>query len=254
MPFSCAAPGRFDGNARTSTPRTDYGKFLDIRCKVLHTVRQAEFLHAGCLLSSPFVTSDRIRPMNGFCWGILGIIEEEALAPREAPGNSCLIRALRFGHQLAYFKTIHAYPTIVASRASNRQSRAIPPSLLAIAPDSGAEVAKTMAQQFVAIDERRKSERFSMRIPVTLLNEERTVSAITKDLSAKGIFFYLPMADSALIKEDFDFIIDFPPELTLCTSLKVRCTGKVVRRENTTQLGTGVAAQIYRYAFLPTVE
>jgi hypothetical protein len=62
------------------------------------------------------------------------------------------------------------------------------------------------------------------------------------------------MAESALIKDDLDFIIDFPPELTLCTSLKVHCTGKVVRKENTAQLETGVAAQIYRYAFLPTAE
>jgi hypothetical protein len=169
-----------------------------------------------------------------------------------------LIQALQFGHQLAHFKTTHPYPIVAASQSLNKRSGKAEleqlPSRSIYCPDSEAEVTKTMAQQFATIDERRTSERFLMRIPVTLLNAERSVSAFTRDLSAKGIFFYLPLAESTLINEDLDFIIDFPPELTLCTSLKVRCTGKVVRKENTAQLETGVAAQIYRYAFLPTEE
>jgi hypothetical protein len=128
------------------------------------------------------------------------------------------------------------------------------PTRIMYAPDSVAEITITMAQQCAAIDERRASERFSMRIPVTLLDEERKVSAFTRDISARGIFFYCPLAESALIDQDLEFIIEFPPELTLCTSLRVHCTGKVVRKQNTEEYETGVAVRIYRYAFLSTAE
>ena len=113
-----------------------------------------------------------------------------------------------------------------------------------------------MSQQIGTIDERRTSERFSMRLPITLLNEGRDVSAVTRDISARGIFFYFSVAESALVHdgEDLDFIIEFPPELTLRPSLRVRCTGKVVRKQNTTQDETGVAAQIHTYTFLPVAE
>ena len=113
-----------------------------------------------------------------------------------------------------------------------------------------------MTQQIGTIDERRRSERFPIRLPVTLLNEGRDVSAVTSDISARGIFFYFPVAADALIREneDLDFIIEFPPELTLCSSLRVRCTGTVVRKQNTAQDETGVAAQIHRYTFLPAAE
>jgi hypothetical protein len=113
-----------------------------------------------------------------------------------------------------------------------------------------------MAKQFTEIDERRTSERFPMCIPVTLLNEGQNVSAVARDISARGIFFYLPLAKSALIdeSEDLEFIIEFPPELTMCTSLRVRCTGKVVRKQNMAQDETGVAAQIHEYAFLSVPE
>lgn len=122
------------------------------------------------------------------------------------------------------------------------------------ATGSKAEIAITMAQQSTRIDERRASERFPLRLPVTLLTEGQNVSAFTRDISARGIFFYFPLAESVLIDGDLEFIIEFPPELTQCTSLKVHCTGKVVRKQNTEQDETGMAAQISKYTFLPVTE
>lgn len=111
-----------------------------------------------------------------------------------------------------------------------------------------------MAQQSTIIDERRASERFPMRLPVTLLTEGQNVPAFTRDISARGIFFYFPLAESALVDEELEFIIEFPPELTLCTSVRVHCIGKVVRKQNTSQDETGVAAQISKYTFLPVTD
>ena len=110
-----------------------------------------------------------------------------------------------------------------------------------------------MNQRFTT-DERRQAQRFSMRIPVTLLSDDRQVPAFTKDVSARGIYFYVSFADSALINQDLDFIIEFPPEITLCASLRVRCKGKVLRKVSTAQYETGVAAEIYRYAFMNAAE
>ena len=108
-----------------------------------------------------------------------------------------------------------------------------------------------MAQQSAFITERRTSERFTMRLPVTLFNDEQNASAFTRDISDRGIFFYFPLAVSAFVDQELDFIVEFPPEVTLCTSLKVRCIGKVVRKQNTAQYETGVAVRICKYTFLP---
>jgi hypothetical protein len=115
----------------------------------------------------------------------------------------------------------------------------------------------SLAQRFATIDERRASERFPIRIPITLLSEGRNISAFTGNISAQGIFFYFPIAESAFINQDhqeLDFIIEFPSELTLCASMRVRCFGKAVRKQNTAQYETGVGAKICRYIFLPAVE
>ena len=116
------------------------------------------------------------------------------------------------------------------------------------------EFAITMAQQLTITEERRASERFPVRLPVIVLDEKRNTYAFTRDISAQGIFFYFPSAESALIGQDLNFIVEFPPELTLCGGLKVRCTGTVVRKQNTAQGEIGLAAQIHKYAFLPVAE
>jgi hypothetical protein len=108
-----------------------------------------------------------------------------------------------------------------------------------------------MATQIERPEERRATERFEQRIPIMLLAQGRRVSAFTRDLSARGVFFYVPASDNQIIGKELEFVVEFPPSITLCTSLRARCTGKVLRKQTTTAQETGVAAQIYRYDFLP---
>ena len=103
----------------------------------------------------------------------------------------------------------------------------------------------TIATRTTAIDERRTSRRTQVCIPVTLLDGERSIPAYTRDLSPQGVFVSVPSGDDTFLDQELHFIIEFPPEITLCTSLKARCTARIVRK-----LETGVAAQIYRYTFL----
>jgi hypothetical protein len=99
-------------------------------------------------------------------------------------------------------------------------------------------------------DERRAAERFQTRIPVTVLAGELSLPAFTKDLSARGVYFYVSSADSHLIEQDLDFIIEFPPAITRCNKLKARCTGKVLRKQITIGRGMGIAAEFCRYTFM----
>lgn len=112
----------------------------------------------------------------------------------------------------------------------------------------------TMAEQIAALDERRAAERFSMRLPVTLVTQEGNISAFTRDISARGVFFYFAFTESELVNQDVEFTIEFPPELTLCTSLKVHCAGKVLRKQNAAEYETGVAVRICDYTFVPVEE
>lgn len=100
--------------------------------------------------------------------------------------------------------------------------------------------------------DKRATRRFALRLPVSVsYNEdgEQEKSAQTRDVSARGICFYLdaPIADGAPI----EFTLTLPPEITLTESIRVRCKGKVVRVDNG---GPGakvaVAAVIDEYEFL----
>jgi hypothetical protein len=66
------------------------------------------------------------------------------------------------------------------------------------------------------------------------------------------VFFYLGLSDSALIDHEFEFLIEMPSEITLTTSCRIRCRGKLVRKEMTTKnlTGAGVAAEILDYSIL----
>lgn len=96
--------------------------------------------------------------------------------------------------------------------------------------------------------ERRSATRFQLKLPLTLRLSDREVPAFTSDVSARGVLFYTGadlISDSAL-----EFDITFPPEITLSTSLRVRCRGKVVRVIAPSPMGIGIAATIHNYEFL----
>ena len=96
--------------------------------------------------------------------------------------------------------------------------------------------------------ERRSATRFHLKLPLTLRVGENEIQAFTSDVSARGVLFY---TDSDVLGDpQLEFDITFPPEITLSTSLRVRCRGKIVRVVPPSPMGVGVAATIHNYEFL----
>ncbi len=98
--------------------------------------------------------------------------------------------------------------------------------------------------------EKRVARRFPLRVPVMVDHENAQQDAQLRDVSARGICFFLDsnVAQGAPI----GFTLTLPPEITLTESIRVQCKGRVVRVENKRTDGKlAVAAVIEEYAFLP---
>jgi hypothetical protein len=101
-------------------------------------------------------------------------------------------------------------------------------------------------------DEKRATRRFALRLPVSINHAGENMgplTALTRDVSARGICFYLdvPMATGSAI----EFTLTLPPEITLTESIRVRCKGKVVRVDGgLVDAKVPVAAVIDEYEFL----
>jgi hypothetical protein len=100
--------------------------------------------------------------------------------------------------------------------------------------------------------ERRNGQRFKISAPLTVIVGEHEIPAYTRDLSNRGVYFYLSLPDSTLIDRDFEFLIEMPSEITLTTSCQIRCRGKLIRKEVTSKnlTGAGIAAEILDYSIL----
>ena len=109
-----------------------------------------------------------------------------------------------------------------------------------------------MTEDLTTANERRGSQRFRISAPLTVIAGDHEISAYTRDLSNRGVYFYLSLADSALIDRDFEFLIEMPSEITLSSSCRIRCRGKLVRKEMTSRnlTGAGIAAEILDYSIL----
>ena len=108
-----------------------------------------------------------------------------------------------------------------------------------------------MTEQLGVPNERRESQRFKLSIPLTVMVEGREVSAYTRDMSNRGVFFYLAMLDGSLLDPDFEFVAELPPEITLSTPCHIRCHARALRTEKTSMEPlTGVAAEILDYSIL----
>jgi hypothetical protein len=100
--------------------------------------------------------------------------------------------------------------------------------------------------------EKRATRRFALRLPVSISHNgdsDPAMSAQTRDVSARGICFYLaaPIAPGSAI----EFTLTLPPEITLTESIRVCCKGKVVRVEpELANTKVPVAAVIDEYEFL----
>jgi hypothetical protein len=101
-------------------------------------------------------------------------------------------------------------------------------------------------------DNKRATRRFGLRLPVSVTYSEDGVqekSAQTRDVSARGICFYVDSAIAA--GAPIEFTLTLPPEITLTESIRVRCKGKVVRVDQGGPEGKlAVAAVIEEYEFL----
>ena len=101
-------------------------------------------------------------------------------------------------------------------------------------------------------DEKRATRRFALRLPVLVSPPGEGVASLTaqtRDVSARGICFYLdaPMSTGSAI----EFTLTLPPEITLTESIRVRCKGKVVRVDDElVDAKVPVAAIIDEYEFL----
>ena len=97
--------------------------------------------------------------------------------------------------------------------------------------------------------ERRAAQRFEFHLPVSVrvANAEGEVHGFTRDLSAKGAFFYTEtaLADGASV----ELTVTMPSEITLTESMRVRCQGKVTR-SLTVEGKFGAAIHIEKYEFL----
>ncbi|MBZ5701568.1 MAG: PilZ domain-containing protein [Acidobacteriia bacterium] len=100
--------------------------------------------------------------------------------------------------------------------------------------------------------ERRNSQRFQMRLPLTVRWTTGAAVAETstesRDVSSRGVYFYL----SKDVKEGsaVEIILTLPNEITMAGPVKVRCLGRVQRTEERAEGAVGVVAAIERYEFL----
>ena len=89
-----------------------------------------------------------------------------------------------------------------------------------------------------------------MQLPVQVDAQQpgEDVIAVTKDVSARGVYIYM---DSEIAPESaIEFTLTLPPEITMTQSIRVRCKGKVVRVDRDVPGKVGIAAMIDHYQFL----
>ena len=99
--------------------------------------------------------------------------------------------------------------------------------------------------------ERRGEQRFPLHLPVIvrlIQNGIEEESSFTRDVSARGAFFYLgsDLAEGTPL----ELILTLPAEITLTEDIRVRCKARVVRIDSINGGKTGVAAEIEQYDFV----
>lgn len=96
--------------------------------------------------------------------------------------------------------------------------------------------------------EKRSTRRFSLELPVTLVDSEHGITtAQTRDVSSRGVYIYLESEIAEGVP--LEFVMTLPTEITLSDPIRVRCAGRVLRVENDGDR-QGVAVSIERYDFM----
>ena len=100
------------------------------------------------------------------------------------------------------------------------------------------------------VDDRRKTQRFQIKAPLTISVGDREVAGFTRDLSNRGVFFYVSAGDAPVAGEELEFVVELPPEITLSSCCFIRCRGRAVRTENAQNDLVGMAVEILDYSIL----
>lgn len=107
-----------------------------------------------------------------------------------------------------------------------------------------------MKKSQAVVENRRETNRFAVNVPLTVRIGNSMVPGYTRDLSNRGVYFYLSLAQSNLLDLEFECTVELPPEITLSTCCRIRCRARVLRREKTPWDLSGIAAEILEYAIL----
>lgn len=99
-----------------------------------------------------------------------------------------------------------------------------------------------------AVNDQRERQRFGINAPLTVFAGTREISGFTRDLSNRGVYFFLDTNDATPLDGDFEFLVELPPEITLSTRCAIRCQGHVVRVDKMSRQMTGIAAEILNYS------
>src|SRR5208282_6548510 len=82
--------------------------------------------------------------------------------------------------------------------------------------------------------ERRAAQRFQIKLPITVRwttgNSIGEVSTESKDVSSRGVYFYLPK--EVKNGSPVEILLTLPHEITLAGPVRVRCLGRVARSED----------------------
>jgi hypothetical protein len=100
------------------------------------------------------------------------------------------------------------------------------------------------------VKEQRRSQRFQLALPLTLLQGSRTeVNKVgeTRNLSSTGVYFVV--GEAVELGSHLEFVVTLPDEISLTGPVRLLCKGKVTRVEQQEDL-VGVAATIERYEFV----
>jgi hypothetical protein len=111
-----------------------------------------------------------------------------------------------------------------------------------------------MSEAESTVKNRRGKERYRVHSPVTVVMGDRRVPAFTRDLSNRGAYFFVGVADTPDLSQEIEFVIELPPEITLSGWCKIRCQGRVLRVEPTSWNETGVAVEIVRHSMVDAAD
>ena len=101
------------------------------------------------------------------------------------------------------------------------------------------------------VKEQRRSQRFELSLPLTLIRGGRgevSRTGETRNLSSCGVYFVVP--ETLELGSLLEFIVTLPAEISIVGPVRLLCKGKVTRVEQKDDSLIGVAATIERYEFL----